>query len=541
MPGFLTQRRALLFALLFALSVAQLVAGLAVAGQIGSLFQSLGSDRGIDSAALTFLLCLALPVFLSEVGRRWTTEALGLDFARSVRMALFEHMLRRPAAGQEKRSRGGQILPFVGDLSALRLWWSDGIARGSSAGLIALGVCGWLLVLDWQAGIAIALLLAASLLVMLASVRPFARAVKTQRQRRGGLVALISDRVAEPGAVHALGGLRRELSLATKRNRRMDTASLRRASWSGLMRGTTGSFSVIAVAVLLAIAGNRNLELHSLVEIMAMTGILAGALSDIGRAVELAVPARIARAQIAARFADGARLPATAARVRKSAGNTLLELQGFALDQNGPLFSTKVRRGDVVLVDCANGVSTRELFTSLSGLSDPACGNVMQSGRPATGLSQRRRRERIGIAAPWLPLLRGDVLSNAEYRLRGDSGPELPEIAEALLISELMAANPVVQAGESSISPHEIAGLRLLRAVAGQPALLLLEDADRDLMPEQISALAGIIGQWRGAVILTAGSELIRSKANRVWSLTRGHITETQACHSPRLAFAREE
>lgn len=542
MPGFGSPRRYCLFAALLVVSLCQLGAGLAVARQTGALVSRLAESGSAASSELAALGAMAGAVFVCELMRRWTTEALGLDYARTVRLALYRHLLRMPLNHQRKRSRGGQILPFVGDLTALRLWWSDGIARGSSAVVIALGVLGWLATEDWRVGVTVGAVFVCCLLIMGMVLRPFARAVRLQRQLRGGLVTLISDRVAAPALVQALGGVRRELNRAASRNRRMDRASLRRAGWSGMMRGLAATFPVLAALLLLGPSRGGELSLQELVASLAMIGILSNALSDLERAFELAVPARIAKAKIVARFAEGTAVASITGTGLTGRRTDLLELRGLALGEGSAPFSTSVQRGDIVLVDSEAGPSgAADLMAALAGLALPAQGEVLVQGRVSHGLSQRRRRQSVGIATPWLPLLRDQAQASAMYRHRGSSATVEPGVADALLISDLLEANPVLMAGDAGHPAHELAGLHLLRALQGSPRLLLLEEPERNLVPAQLQYLASLLSQWRGAVILATDCGLLRALANRTWQLSGGEIAElTQPAEPYRTITGRK-
>lgn len=96
MPTFFTGKRKLLFAVLLLLSFAQVGFGIAAAGAVSKLFAGLSQGAALDSFAVATLVAAVMAIGSAEFGRRWTTEALGLDYAHTVRMVLFERLLRRP-------------------------------------------------------------------------------------------------------------------------------------------------------------------------------------------------------------------------------------------------------------------------------------------------------------------------------------------------------------------------------------------------------------------------------------------------------------
>ena len=56
-------------------------------------------------------------------------EKLGQDYVFELRQQLFAHISRLSPRSLQRRSQGGTMLRFIGDMNALRQWISLGIAR----------------------------------------------------------------------------------------------------------------------------------------------------------------------------------------------------------------------------------------------------------------------------------------------------------------------------------------------------------------------------------------------------------------------------
>ncbi|MEZ5743183.1 MAG: ABC transporter ATP-binding protein [Sphingomonadaceae bacterium] len=533
MPAFLTKTRARLFVLLTAISLAQLAIGVTAAMLVSDLFRAISDGQEVAVGRLVLFGGAIVLVALTELARRVTTEALGLDYARSVRLVLLERMLRRPYHGTRPRSRGSQLLPFVGDLTALRQWWSDGVARGSSAAFIALGLCGWI---GWQhrwLGLAMGLMAIGYLAITALAVRPYAAATRQQRNLRGTMTAIISDRIAAAHAIIGMGGLKREVNGIDRRIEKMNRASLRRASWSGVMRGLAATVPLAGALLLLANAGSHGIAPHEIVGLLTLTGLLGGALADIARAAELAIPARISGARIRSRI-DEIEPIRTSREPRSDGRHRPLRLDGFRLATGHEPFDAKLAKGDVVLIDGAPGSGKSKLLAMIAGVQPVAAGSIRIAGREASRLGQKRRREHVGIAARWVPLIQSSLAANLGYRLRkGTDRQGVPALMAQMGLAHLIKADgkPAelrIRDQGSGLAASVIAAVRIVRAAVGDPVLLVLDDADRDLTEDQTYGLAELVAGWRGVVVMTTDDPGLRALANHHWTVGASGISDVE-------------
>lgn len=528
MPPFFAARRAVLFALLLLVTLVQLATAVGAAGMVSELFRHLmaGQQPG-NQLAGSLVLALTVTVAM-ELARRLLSEALGLGYAHDVRLALLEHLLRRPVRSGRARSRGSQLLPFVGDLTALRLWWSDGIARGSSAALIGAGIIAWLVRIDpalgwWMAGLALG-----SLVLMAAMAGPYYLATRNQRAARGTLTALLSDRIASAHSVMAMGAVQRELNQTGSRIRRMNRAALRRAGWSGAMRGLLAAFPLAGVLVLIQLARTDpgGLTAHDLAGVLTLLGVLGGALADLGRALELAIPAQIAARRLRARLDEIDPIMTGDAPVGQRRP-PVLAIDGLALSTRASGFCGDLGRGDVLALE---GRHAGLLVEVMAGMERAPQGQALVCGRPAAGLSQRQRRQWLGIAAPWTPLLQDGLAENLLFRMRHEAGQaDLPDLMRVLGLGHLFAegGSPVPQRlrdDGAGLEPRERAAVRLVRAMIGRPRLLLLDQASNDLDADQIAGLRNLLRDWPGVVVLAGERPELTSLATRRWTVSSGRI-----------------
>jgi ABC-type iron transport system FetAB ATPase subunit len=208
----------------------------------------------------------------------------------------------------------------------------------------------------------------------------------------------------------------------------------------------------------------------------------------------------------------------------------VLALDGLALATRAQGFSTRLRAGDVVQLE---GPHAGLLIEVLAGMLGPASGQVLVSGRSATGLGQRQRRQWLGVAAPWAPLLQDGLEDNLLVRMRRGAGrEELPGLLQAFHLAHLLddqgqlLAQRLREEGDG-LEPRDKAAIRLIRVLIGQPRLLLLDRSTRDLDAGQIAGLRGLLKGWPGVIVLAGESPEITALATRRWTVSGSHITET--------------
>lgn len=465
-----------LLALFAALAVLQLAAAVATV----QLLHRGGGAIGLAAAMLA--------AFALEVALRRTGEQVGLVHVAAVREDLYRHLLSADVDLVRRRRHGAMLQSFVGDMTALRQWVSEGMMRAGLAVISGLALIGWLAVQAPGAALAAGGVMAvcAAVIFMLRPV--LRRRVALVRKRRGAVAALASDRLAATATVQSAGRIESEVALLRRRVAKLTAASLPRATITGVLR----ALPHLATTAMLASAVLGEGGAGALV----VAGLLGLALRDLARAVELEVPGRISRARIARLMAVPMRpSPPLAERVPGERGVLVLDRVTLGPARLGGRFAP----GAVVLVEGEPG-DRRALFRALAGLAAPDRGTIRLDGLDTRALPPSRRRSRIGWASGELPLLSGNIAQNLRYRLsRTERGRVAALGAEWDL--DLQARH------------GDAARIGLVRALAGDPALLLLDLIEAALAEADIARLAERIARWPGAVVLASGHPLLRACA----------------------------
>lgn len=531
-----------MLALLVALGLGQAVAATGGALCVRALFDALSSPSGLQPSSpwILGLLVSALAVSGLEAWQRASAEMLALDYTSEIRLALFDHLADVPADRLARRSQGGLLLPFVGDLSALRLWASQGLARLLVGGVMTAGLMAALVVSSPAIALVCGLVLAAGATGTLFLGPPLERAVRQVRRRRAGLTSLIASRLSALATLQALGGARRERAAIERRNRAVTRAAILRAGLVGGLRGLAQLTSALLAAAALVSGGmamaRGELSLGGVVAAMGLVGLMGPAIYDLGRAFELWRPAKIASEKFRALMAEPVRQAAPAAVTARRGGAPLV-FEGVRTQPDAAPINAKLRRAAVALITGKAGVGKSTLANLAAGLAEPCDGRVLIKGRDAAGLTPAQQRRLVGFASSAAPLVRGSLRMNLTYRARSADDREIAEVMALCGLERLARRLP--QGLESSLteaglnlSEGERQAVILARALLGEPSLLILDSIDSALDPAVLDRLALRLSGWAGGVLMVARSPALIAVATETWSVTRDGLRTRRAARN---------
>ncbi|HEX4847917.1 MAG TPA: ABC transporter transmembrane domain-containing protein, partial [Novosphingobium sp.] len=454
-----------------------------------------GSTVVWSTAALAAMLAFGCEALLRRL-----SEGLGLDYVTAVRDALFRHLMQVDPAIVQSRRHGAMLQSFVGDLTALRQWVAEGIMRAWLALIALTGLLGWLAWTTPTLGLTAFAITALACLAGLALLRPLARAVRTVRKERGTVAAFASERLVASATVLACARTSTEARRLERRVARLNTAALRRAWLTGLLRALP---HLAATAIVIAAARIApQLPASGMAGLVLVIGIIGLALRDLARAAELAVPGRVSRHRIARMLALPVLTYPDPAPWQRGETRTLV-LEAVRLTADQPPLSARLERGEVALLD-GDPAQVGALLRILAGLAQPQAGAARWNGADLLACRPARRRRIVGLASADLPLLRGSLGMNLRYRQPDLAAGELAALAAA------WSLDPTSNEGSPQVTV-------LLRALAGKPPVLLLAPDERLLSDSDAARLADVISHWPGVVLLAARHPALSRRATRHW------------------------
>ncbi|WP_399697075.1 ATP-binding cassette domain-containing protein [Xenophilus sp.] len=252
-------------------------------------------------------------------------------------------------------------------------------------------------------------------------------------------------------------------------------------------------------------------------------------------------------------------------RALPAAGELLLEAAGVTKRFGGLVANSDVnmtlRAGEVHALIGPNGAGKSTFFNMISGVDDPTEGQVRLLGEPMNGRPSRDFAARgLGRTFQHVRLLgERSVLENVALgaHLRGRKGwlaamLRLDRAEEADLLAE--ARRQIERCGLGEFADRPAASLALgqqrvveiARALAGQPAALLLDEPAAGLRHLEKQALARLLSQLRaeglGILVVEHDMEFVMNLADRVTVLEFGCViaegTPDEVQRNPRVLDA---
>ena len=529
-----------LFAALLGVALAQSLIVVIPAWAVQHLFDRFSGRAGTVSLTTNNLilvfLATALTAFLLEVGKRRLGSEIGLQHAANLRNSLFRRIIEDPSLKAQKTDKGTLLLPFVGDLTASRRWFGEGLARGSAALVLIPVLLALIATRSAELALGLAIVLALSLLCSLALSRPLDHAVREVRRHRGGLTAFIAGRLDAAATIKASGRTRRELRKVETRTEKLSDAERRRAWVTGLMRGLALLTNSILVLITLLIGGriiaSGEATPGAIVAILSLVGLLAGGMTDLSRAFELWHPAKIAESRInkILRAKPRRRTASESLVGQQQTDPPDLVISQLSLAGRFKSISAITSAGERVRIDGSPGEGKSALLAAIAQLIEPNGGSILFGTVELGSIGDAERRRLIGFASNESAILPGSLAMNVTYRGTSMNEEAVASLASQCGLDSLTMRLPGGLRGrltpDTPLSDAERNGIFLARALFEEPPLLVLDAIDAPLAASTLRWLSDRLQDYPGVVIFVANREELRAIASRIWLLEGGHLHE---------------
>lgn len=525
-----------MIAALVAASLAQAACALIIASCVQNIFDTALSRHASSLAPLAVAAAFVIAgcaAALLEMYRVWAGEKLSLNYVADVRAALFATIMRAAPSTLAQKRQGALLLPFVGDLTAIKRWVGDGLARLLSASIMAAVLLGVL------AHKSAELALAAGAIVLMASLAlawlsgPLSAAINETRVRRGAIANFVSSSIRAAPTIQAFHRLSREERRLARRNDALTRAGLELARLSG---ATLAIVHIAATALIGAVLwiGVRGVDsgvmsVGLVAATISIAGLLSAAVRDLGVTFELWRRAELSFKKVKRTLElETATLPQKDDfRVRTQGAGLRLEgvtVSGLFRDVN-----LEAAPGEVILVAGESGAGKSTLLSIIARLREPDAGRVRLHGRDLRKVSIKSLRRRIAIASAATPLLRGTIGMNLRYGRPGARAEDIDYAISACSLGALLARwpnglNTRLSDDAAELTRSEAQQLMIARALVGRPPLLILDGMDTNLDDASATRLAETLSAYRGIVFLTANAPSLTRIATAIWQVGDGRV-----------------
>lgn len=525
--------------------VAQVAAAIGAALLVEAVFDRVvaGGPEGSLAALAPLGAALAgaaLLVGLLRARERADAERLGQSYVDALRNAMYRRLSALAPRALQGRSQGAVMLRFVGDLTAIARWVSLGLSRAIVGGTFVIGVIGAIAFISPALAGAVALVLLVGTGGALASARSLRARSREARRRRARLAANVNEKVGSIGVVQVFGQTARERKRLKSQSRKLRHAMIDRARSVGHQRGLAEGTAMMATAAVLMVGvaevGAGRATPGTVVAAMTIVGLLTGPLRDLGRVNEYWHNSRISMEKCRSFLATPNLLRPTVGAPDLQPGPGRLELDDVHVEGSLAGVSAVAEPGRLVAVVGPNGAGKSTLLALAARLMDPDRGLVRLDGQNLAEREETSVRRSVSMVGPDFPLLRGTVDENLRYRWPDAPQEELDRVGALCSLHSLVAELPegldtrVVEGG-SNLSAGQRQRLSIARALVGDPAVLLLDEADANLDQEARALVDRIVQTRRGlrTVLVVSHRAEVLDWADAIWHLEDGRLVEPSA------------
>lgn len=448
---------------------------------------------------------LSLTAMLMSTATQIFSARLNVRFLLNARLSVYRALQRAPLRFSRTFNTSDLQARFMGDMGVLQHFLPTGIANVARH-LLCVVVFGLMLIY-----------ISPAVVVLIVWLLPVAGGVFWYaKPRMTTLAAAAHANHARSNAtvLESLSGLREcritgshefhHARLHASLNEGAESV-LRVRTYSAYLFGGLGLIPIIVTALIWLVGGwqisTGGMSMGELISFMLVLSLMYGPINGLFGVGSGYVYEREAFERVALLYEGAAQLPPAAAMrtpVQELVGPVQIELRdlGFAYGSE-PVFEgvqAVVAPGTCVSIVGGNGAGKSTLVSILCGLEAPTSGSVHINGAPFDSLGPDYLPRHFGYL-PQDIMIFGDTL-----RMNISMGRKLPDERLQAAFSELGLAgfldewpdglDSMIEECGRNLSGGQKQKIALLRAVAGEPSMLMLDEPENNL---DTQALAGLV------------------------------------------------
>jgi ABC-type multidrug transport system fused ATPase/permease subunit len=485
--------------------------------------------------ALLQIAAAGAAIALLRVAESVTAERVGQSYAGTLRLRLFNHLACMPAQAVGNRRTGGLAMRFVGDLSAVRNWISQGIARLVSAGVVLPAATLVLFLLEPRLGLAVLAPLALGLAAMAAIGPRLGPAHRQLRARRARLAADMQERIPHAPELRLLGRLALERTQLRRRTEALVESALARTATAAGLRAVPDLVAGAAAASLLGTAFMAGIPAAEAAGAMAALGLMMHPLRDLSGVWDRWRAWTAARDKCAALLAEPLiqrqrQRPVPGPQPGSPAAVHFCDVGALGLAG----VDLHIRPGQKIALIGANGAGKSTLLRLAAGLEAGPPGRVRLDGTDPRDLAAPERRRSIALMSLRSPILAGSLrraLTMGAAQQRSDA--EILAQAQAFglggVLQRLGGLDGLLSEGGRNLSAGEARRLLLTRVALSGARLLLLDEPEDALDAEGVELLAGFLHATPATVLVATHGLALARRMDSLWFVQQGRVVEAGA------------
>jgi ATP-binding cassette, subfamily B, multidrug efflux pump len=494
--------------------------------------------------ALLFFAALAIEALLMY-WQGYEVQAVGQWIMTDMRAAAFAKLPRLPASYYEKNPSGRLVTRVTSDVENVGELFSSGIISALGDIVTLILIVGVMLWMNLQLAL-VAFIVLPPLFIAGTLFRRNLRAASRQvRSRLAGLNAFVAERIAGIAEVRLFGQERRTLDEFERLQDDYCQGAIKVINADAALYAVVETLGSIALAAILWYGGG---------EALRATTSFGTLVAFIEYAQKFFTPLRDLSAKYSVVQTSNASLerifelldqPEEESGTGSVPLTGTLELQGisFSYDNSTPVLQEidlRLAPGETVALVGDSGSGKTTITRLVMGFHLPTAGTIRFAGVALGAVDLTSWRQRIGWVGQEPFLFSGSVRENLDPAGR-NSDAELWALLQrcgaAAIVEHLGSLDATLSERGRNLSSGERQLLCLVRALANDPQLLILDEATSRLDPESEGVVRrGLQEASAGRAVLLVAHRLATARhADRIIVLRRGRIRESGS-HAELLA-----
>ncbi|WP_265529085.1 ABC transporter transmembrane domain-containing protein [Sphingomicrobium marinum] len=483
-------------------------------------------------------------------------EHIGFRIVKSMRHHIYQHMAQMMPHQIRHRSRGSLILRLTGDLTMLRTWLSRGIARGLIAGLSLVATLVMLARFSWPIALSIVVALILGAIASAWAGRRLAKYTTRVRRRRSTLTSNIDEQVHALASVQLFNRLDGERKRLERQNESLTSALIQEAWWRAGLRGLSAATSWLALVAALAtgfiLLRHGLTDLGTIVAALIATRLMQGYVTTLSLSHDYWRRAEISRTKLEDFFNSRSRRTVGDGDDKLVHNRARITFEDVYVEGALNGFSASVAAGRHVVIIGPDSRGREAVLESVTKMIEVDSGTVTIGQQDIAECSAESVWRKVGVISPDLPLMRGTLRRNLSYRDRKVDDEELMRLLGEVGLLEFVEDLPDgldhwLTEGGSNL-PADIRQLiRIVRGMAGNPPILLVERLGTALDKAQKATVQSVLGNFAATIISVSDDPSDICWADDVWTIVDGQLLRAESkdehdlrVRLPRIARAGE-
>ena len=460
-------------------------------------------DAGLAWRSAELLAASLVVAFLCQYGETYLTGLLGQRVMRDLRRDIFGHVQRLPVAFFDRNPVGRLVTRVTSDVESLNELFTAGVVAGLGDLFTLLAICALMLATDWRLALAAFAVIPFVVLVSHLFQRKVRGSYRDVRTRLARINAYLQERISGMRIIQLFGREATEARRFQELNRAHRDANLQSITYYAMYFPAIEILTSIALASLIVAGAHRvqvgTLTVGTVAAFLQLVRRFFQPLQDLSDKFNTLQQAMAASERVFVLLDTPAVSvhPSTRRPAHARQGVTVefqdvwfaYDLGHVARDGGQPAspewvlkgVSFKVEPGRTLALVGHTGAGKTTIINLLLRFYDPQRGRIVVDGVDVRDIPLDELRALIGYVQQDIFLFAGDVLTN--IRLSNSISDEtVTDAAKRVGADRIVRRLPngyaqVLGERGASISVGERQLLSFARAIAADPALLVLDEA----------------------------------------------------------------